>query len=74
MADLGYAGELGNYAEYSGAPNQQVTLLKRLGMQLSTYNFPLLKLDVHPECAVSPNIADCASCFQLLWGLSTIVC
>ena len=24
VADLGYAGELGNYAEYSGAPNQQV--------------------------------------------------
>ena len=25
VADLGYAGELGNYAEYSGAPNLQVT-------------------------------------------------
>ena len=25
VADLGYAAELGNYAEYSGAPNQQVT-------------------------------------------------
>lgn len=24
VADLGYADELGNYAEYSGAPNQQV--------------------------------------------------
>ena len=24
VADLGYANELGNYAEYSGAPNQQV--------------------------------------------------
>lgn len=27
VADLGYAGELGNYAEYSGAPNQQETYL-----------------------------------------------
>lgn len=24
VADLGYADELGNYAEYSGAPNLQV--------------------------------------------------
>lgn len=24
VGDLGYAHELGNYAEYSGAPNQQV--------------------------------------------------
>ena len=27
VADLGYADELGNYAEYSGAPNQQVIKL-----------------------------------------------
>ncbi|KAL3152236.1 ATP-citrate synthase alpha chain protein 2 [Trebouxia sp. C0010 RCD-2024] len=27
VADLGYADELGNYAEYSGAPNQQETYL-----------------------------------------------
>lgn len=26
VADLGYADELGNYAEYSGAPNLQVCL------------------------------------------------
>lgn len=25
VADLGYADELGNYAEYSGAPNLQVS-------------------------------------------------
>lgn len=25
VGDLGYAHELGNYAEYSGAPNQQVS-------------------------------------------------
>ena len=28
VGDLGYAEELGNYAEYSGAPNTQVPHLK----------------------------------------------
>ena len=26
VGDLGYAHELGNYAEYSGAPNEEETL------------------------------------------------
>ena len=26
VGDLGYAAELGNYAEYSGAPNEEETL------------------------------------------------
>ena len=30
VADLGYAAELGNYAEYSGAPNQQVIHANRM--------------------------------------------
>lgn len=29
VGDLGYAEELGNYAEYSGAPNTQVTFLAK---------------------------------------------
>lgn len=31
VGDLGYAEELGNYAEYSGAPNTQVILVTTLG-------------------------------------------
>lgn len=30
VGDLGYAEELGNYAEYSGAPNTQVCLLLQM--------------------------------------------
>ena len=33
VGDLGYAEELGNYAEYSGAPNTQVQ--KRISCKLS---------------------------------------
>ena len=37
VADLGYAEELGNYAEYSGAPNMQVSLPSWLPAGSSPY-------------------------------------
>ena len=41
VGDLGYAEELGNYAEYSGAPNTQVAKVScRLSCQMSNTFVP----------------------------------
>lgn len=45
VGDLGYAQELGNYAEYSGAPNTQVRLLRRLRETTPHENGALWKLE-----------------------------
>lgn len=39
VGDLGYASELGNYAEYSGAPNEEEVL-----------NYSRVVLDVSKHC------------------------
>jgi len=39
VGDLGYASELGNYAEYSGAPNEEEVL-----------NYARVVLDVSKHC------------------------
>ena len=47
VGDLGYAEELGNYAEYSGAPNTQVPLVLRASFYSGSLLFPG-HLDKHP--------------------------
>lgn len=43
MGDLGYASELGNYAEYSGAPNEEEVLqYARVVLDVSLFFFLLL--------------------------------
>ena len=39
VGDLGYAAELGNYAEYSGAPNEEEVLqYARVVLDVRTYH------------------------------------
>ena len=41
VGDLGYASELGNYAEYSGAPNEEEVLqYARVVLDVSTQDNP----------------------------------
>jgi ATP citrate lyase citrate-binding len=46
VGDLGYASELGNYAEYSGAPNEEEVLqYARVVLDVSYFLFFVLILD-----------------------------
>jgi hypothetical protein len=61
VGDLGYAEELGNYAEYSGGPNTQETYLyARTLLEAAT---------AQPGEGASPWLTD-----TLLLGLSCLVC
>lgn len=43
MGDLGYASELGNYAEYSGAPNEEEVLqYARVVIDVSSFSLSSL--------------------------------
>lgn len=49
VGDLGYASELGNYAEYSGAPNEEEVLhYARVVLDVSSqYNLDHIPLSLH---------------------------
>jgi len=47
VGDLGYASELGNYAEYSGAPNEEEVLqYARVVLDVRTVEEPLCFLSI----------------------------